>query len=130
MMKFFNKIAVCISIALILCSVLTACTAPANNSIVGTWEYSNHTELKEYLTDVFDDSYFYKVYYQFDEDGSGRTWLETSSEYKAEFTYTFDGKTLSVKLQNGQTENLDCTFNGDVFYVSDGEETIKFEKID
>ena len=119
---------------LVMLSVLSCSNETAdeseNTSIVGTWEYSNHSELKEYLTDIFDESYFYKVYYQFDEDGTGRTWLETSADFKAEFTYSYDGKILAVTLQNGTVQELECSLDNDRFIVSDGEEEMVFKKID
>ena len=124
---------ICIVLAFLFVSSLCSCTTEDvnnNASIVGTWEYSNHTELKEYLTDIFEDSYFYKVYYQFDEDGTGRTWLETSADFKAEFTYTFDGKILSVTLYDGTVQKLDCNLDGNKFTVSDGEENMMFVRID
>ncbi len=128
MKRFISLITIIMLVfALVSCSGKTGSN---KKSIVGTWEYSNHTELKEFLTDIFEDSYFYKVYYQFDEDGTGKTWLETSSDYKAEFTYTFDGRTLTVTLQDGSVQELECKLSGDYFYVSDGEEDMKFVKID
>ena len=130
MMKRTFRISFYILIVTILIVSLFSCTENKETSIVGTWEYSNHSELKDFLTDVFEDSYFYKVYYQFDEDGTGKTWLETSADFKAEFTYTFDGKVLAVTLQDGSIQKLECEFHGDYFYISDGEENMKFEKID
>ena len=122
---------ICIVFTLLFVCSLCSCTTEDNNSsIVGTWEYSNHSELKEYLTDVFDDSYFYKVYYQFNEDGTGKTWLETSADFKADFTYSYDGNTLSVTLYDGTIQELDCELNGDRFTVSDGEENMVFVRID
>ncbi len=131
MMKKF----ICITCLILMMLSVVSCSneavkQPENTSIVGTWEYSNHTELKEYLTDIFDESYFYRVYYQFDEEGTGRTWLETSADFKAEFTYTYDGKILAITLQNGTVQELQCSLNNDRFIVSDGEEDMVFKKID
>ncbi|MBR4071387.1 MAG: hypothetical protein IKK26_02415 [Clostridia bacterium] len=81
------------------------------------------------MTEQLDDSYFFKVYYQFDEDGSGSTWTENYPDNKFEFTYTFDGETLSISLGDGNTQNLECEFHGTYFYVSDGKEDMKFNKI-
>jgi len=109
---------------------IASCAEKEPPSIVGTWEYSNHSELKDYLTDQLDDSFFFKVYYQFDEDGSGCSWTESYPDNKLTFTYTFDGETLAVTLYDGSVQKLDCEFHGTYFYVSDGKEDMKFEKID
>ena len=123
------KKSICILTLLAIVLSFVACEEKAPPSIIGIWEYSNHSELKEYLTEQLDDSYFFKVYYQFDEDGSGSTWTENYPDNKFEFTYTFDGETLSISLGDGNTQNLECEFHGTYFYVSDGKEDMKFNKI-
>ena len=75
------------------------------------------------------NTFFFKVYYQFNEDGTGNTWTESYPDNKLSFTYTFDGDTLSVTLDNGQVQELECEFHETYFYVSDGKEDMKFEKI-
>lgn len=123
-----KKLITILSILSIILS-LVSCEKKAPDSIVGTWEYSNHSELKDYLTDQLDESFFFKVYYQFDEDGTGSTWTENYPDKKFTFTYVFDGNNLTISLGNGQTQELECEFHGDYFYVSDGKEDMKFEKI-
>lgn len=119
----------CILSVIIIVFSLASCSDKTSPSILGTWEYSNHSELKEYLTDQLDESFFFKVYYQFNEDGSGSTWTENYPDNKFNFTYVFDGKTLSITLNDGNVQNLKCEFHGDYFYVSDGTEDMKFEKV-
>ena len=113
--------------------ILSSCTAKYEavpEDIIGTWEYSNHTELKEYLTDVLDDSYFFKVYYCFNEDGSGSSWIESSPEKKLEFNYEFDGKIITMIYNDGTTEDIACEMHKDYFTVKDGENDMKFNRID
>ena len=123
------KKSTCFLILIALILTLTACESNETPPIVGTWEYSNHSELKDYLTDQLDDSFFFKVYYQFNEDGTGNTWTKSYPHNKLSVTYTFDEDTLSVTLDNGQVQELECEFHETYFYVSDGKEDMKFEKI-
>ena len=123
---------ICITLVLTLIFALCSCYStytPAPEHIIGTWEYSNHTEYKDLLTDIFDDSYFYKVYYQFNEDGSGSSWLETNPDKKLEFNYEFDGKVIKMIYNDGTTEDVPCDFSGNSFTVTMGGTTMKFVKI-
>ena len=111
--------------------ILTAssCAEKTPPSLVGTWEYSNHSELKEFLSDQIDESYFYKVYYQFNDDGTGSTWIDANPELKYSFEYSFDGNYLSVTLYDGTVEDIKCEYYETYFYISDGKEDMKFVKI-
>ncbi len=129
MMKMMKKV-ISVFAALVLLTLLCACNnADIDSEIVGTWEYSNHSELKDLLTDVFDEGYFYKVYYQFNADGTGATWLESGENLKGEFTYEFSGNTLTIYMPDGSAETLQCDLNGDKFSVSDNEESMIFKRI-
>lgn len=125
MMKKF----VCLFSAVILLFAFCACQN-TETSLIGTWEYDNNYELKELVSGQLDDSYFYKVYYQFNEDGTGATWTSYSPDFKAEFTYTYNGSTLTVTLDDGNTESLNIKLHGDYFTVSYEDEYMDFYKID
>lgn len=120
---------ICFLSIITLLFISSSCAEKTPPSIVGTWEYSNHSELKDLLSDQVDDSYFYKVYYQFNEDGTGSTWIDANPEFVYTFEYNFDGKKLSVALSDGSVQELKCEFHETYFYVSDGKEDMKFVKI-
>jgi hypothetical protein len=117
--------------AIIACVILlSVCSCTPTISIVGTWEYDNNYGLKDLVSDQIDDAYFYKVYYQFNEDGTGKTWTSYSPDYKAEFTYEFDGYKLTVDLDNGSKQSLDVDLQRNQFTISDGKEEMVFIRVE
>ena len=119
-----------ISILLIIVILTSVTSCQSGLSIVGTWEYDNNYGLKDLVSGQIDDAFFYKVYYKFNYYGKGQTWTSYSPDHKAEFTYTFDGSTLTVDLDNGSKESLDVDLEHDRFTVKYDKEYMIFFKIE
>ena len=117
----------------ILClSVLLGCTSCSNNetdptAIIGLWEYPNNSQIKDYVTDVIKEDIFYKVYYQFNEDGSGCTYIEGKEDNKVNLTYTYDAEKdiLTYTFENGNKVTVSCEIRGDEMMIIENENRAK-----
>ena len=63
-------------LAIVLLCSFTSCANKGDKNIVGLWMYPNYSEFKDYVSDVITEDIFYKVYYEFNEDGTGCTYIE------------------------------------------------------
>ena len=71
-----------------------ASDVPPEEGIVGVWKYAHNEEYREYITEAITDPGAYvDLYYEFYEDGTGKTYLSTDDN-EMTFTYTYDGETL------------------------------------
>ena len=114
--------------ALLLCSCKKdAEPQETGGSIVGSWVYSNHTEFKEYLTGIIDEDAFYKVFYKFNEDGTGSSSLE-GREQILNFTYIYSGTDLNLTFPDGSTDTVYCEVNGDKMIIKQNEQAISFTR--
>jgi len=89
--------------------------------IVGVWKFSPNEEYREIITDAITDPRVYvDLYYEFYEDGTGKTYLSTD-ENVMEFTYVFDGEKLTITNSDGSFDTP-VKLKGDVLSVYAGEE--------
>lgn len=118
------KRAVSAVIAIILMLSFASCKkAPSYDTpeegIVGVWKYSYNEEYREYVTDAITDPGVYvDLYYEFYEDGTGKTYLSTD-ENEMEFTYSYDGEVLTIINSSGSFDTP-ALLDGDILSVYAG----------
>jgi hypothetical protein len=118
-----------IALILVLFSVLSlsscvefASDVPPEEGIVGVWKYAHNEEYREYITEAITDPGAYvDLYYEFYEDGTGKTYLSTDDN-EMTFTYTYDGETLTITNKDGSFDTP-AILKGNVLsvYAGDGE---------
>ncbi len=120
-MKRLTVIILCFSLLFVLASCSNNETDP--KAIIGTWEYPNNSQIKDYVTDVIKEDIFYKVYYQFNEDGSGCTYIEGKEDNKVNLTYTYDAEKdiLTYTYENGNEVTVSCEIRGDEMMIIEGD---------
>lgn len=86
--------------------------------IVGVWKYSPNEEYRDLITDaVVDPGVYVDLYYEFYEDGTGKTYLSTDDAVM-EFTYEYDGETLIITSNDGSFDTP-ARLDGDILSVYD-----------
>lgn len=99
------------------CSGSAVAGTPAEK-IVGKWCYTPNEDILDIVTQVINDPGVYvKLYYEFYEDGTGVTYLSTDDS-KMEFTYSFDGETLTINGGDGSFDTR-VKLSGNVLSVYD-----------
>ncbi len=103
--------------------MLSACAGETvydtpQEGIVGVWKFSPNEEYREFVTDAITDPGVYvDLFYEFYEDGSGKTYLSTDDN-EMEFTYTYDGETLVITSKDGSFKTP-AKLDGDILSVYD-----------
>ena len=117
-----------ILLATVLLFSFTACSKKSEKNIVGVWMYPNYTEFKDYVTDIITEDIFYKVYYEFYEDGTGCTYIEGEEDNPVRIVYNYDSEKdiLSFTFQNGNKVSVSCVVDGDTMTVTEGENEAMF----
>ena len=112
-------LAVFFVLSLASCAKKTTYDTP-EEGIVGVWKYSPNEEYREYVTDaITDPCVFVDLYYEFYEDGTGKTYLSTDDN-EMTFTYTYDGETLTITNNDGSFDTP-AKLDGDVLSVYAGD---------
>lgn len=90
--------------------------------------YPNYTEFEEYVTDVIQDDIFYKVYYEFYEDGTGCTYIEGQEGNPARLVYSYDPAkdVLNFTFENGNKVSVSCVIDDNEMRITEGENTATF----
>ena len=122
MCKIMRAVSVLLALAAVLC--LVSCKGdsvvagtPAEG-LVGKWCYYPNEAVHDIITDVIvDPNVYVKLFYEFYEDGTGVTYLSTD-DTKMEFTYSFDGETLTISGKDG-TFDTPATLSGNILSVYD-----------
>ena len=117
-----------ILLAAVLLFSFTACSKKSEKNIVGVWMYPNYSEFKDYVTDIITEDIFYKVYYEFYEDGTGCTYIEGEENNPIRIVYSYDSENdmLSFTFQNGNKVSVSCVVDGDTMTVTEGENEALF----
>lgn len=112
---------------IILCSFV-GCGKRGSKDIVGVWMYPNYSEIKDYVTDVITEDIFYKVYYEFYEDGTGCTYIEgrESDPIRLAYSYEADKDLLTFTFENGNKVSVSCVVDGDTMKVVEDENEAVF----
>ena len=115
-------------LAVVFAISLSSCSKNTEKSIVGQWMYPNYSEFKEYVTDVIQEDIFYKVYYEFYEDGTGCTYIEGYENNPARIVYKYDPAKdiLTFTYENGNKVSVSCVINGDEMHITEGENEATF----
>lgn len=110
-------------LSLLFVAGLCSCAKDAEHDtpeegIVGVWKYSPNEEYRDLITDALADPGVYvDLYYEFYEDGTGKTYLSTDDSVM-EFEYEYDGETLVITSKDGSFDTP-ATLDGDVLSVYD-----------
>ncbi|MBE6714747.1 MAG: hypothetical protein E7575_05630 [Ruminococcaceae bacterium] len=122
---FFVLLAVILAFSMVSCSDKSDSSkekagdhiASGYEGIVGKWMYSQNSEyVQNLVTDIINDPNVYvKLYYEFYADGTGKTYMSTD-DYVQEFTYTYDGETLTITGKDG-TFDTPAKLKGDILSV-------------
>ncbi|MBQ2729347.1 MAG: hypothetical protein IJF69_01080 [Clostridia bacterium] len=112
-----------IIIAVIFVLSLASCSSKVKydtpqEGIIGVWKYSPNEEIRDIITDaVTDPGVYVDLYYEFYEDGTGKTYLSTDDN-EMTFTYTYDGETLTITSKSGSFDTP-AKLDGDILSVYD-----------
>lgn len=119
-------------LALLLAAVLlfsfAGCSKKVDKNIVGVWMYPNYSEFKDYVSDIITEDIFYKVYYEFYEDGTGCTYIEGHENDPVRIVYNYDPSNdiLTFTFENGNKVSVSCVVDGDTMKVTEGENDATF----
>ncbi len=122
MKKIFSLILVLLAVLSLTSCMEFASDVPPEEAIVGVWKYAHNEEYRDYITEAITDPGAYvDLYYEFYADGTGKTYLSTDDN-EMEFTYTFDGETLTITNKDGSFDTP-VKLKGNVLsvYAGDGE---------
>ena len=110
-------------LAIVLLCSFTSCANKGDKNIVGLWMYPNYSEFKDYVSDVITEDIFYKVYYEFNEDGTGCTYIEGQENNPVRIVYSYDPDKdiLHFTFENGNKVSVSCIVEGDTMKVTEGE---------
>lgn len=129
-MKRIISVFLCFIIAfsLVSCAKGTSSEGGDGKTIVGTWKYSHNEEFRDFITDaITDPGVFVDMYYIFNADGTGMTYLSTDPDDPMEFEYRFDGEKITIIAKNG-TFDTPAKLKGDILSVFDGEKYQDFKR--
>lgn len=113
----------CAAFALLIALSLFSCgeKSDGKEALVGLWKYELNGEFRDLITSVIvDENVYVDIYYQFNEDGSGRTYASDGS-FDREFTYTYSDGVITI-TSNGYSFNQKCKLKGDRLTVHDDTE--------
>lgn len=109
--------------------LLASCGEKAEPSdLWGLWKYELNGKYREVITEVIADERVYvDIYYQFNEDGTGRTYASDGS-FDREFTYTFSDDTITI-TSSGYSFEQKCKLTPSTLTIRDESgENVVFEK--
>lgn len=117
-----------ISLLFSICSCALKTNETDPTAIIGKWMNPNYTEFKEYVTDEVPADIFYKIYYEFYEDGKGCTYVEGYEDKKTYIVYSYDAvkDILTFTFENGNSVSVSCEIKGDQMRVIEGENQAVF----
>lgn len=92
-----------------------------SENIVGLWKYSLNEQYRDIITGVIDDERaFVDIYYQFNEDGTGRTYASDGS-YDRDFTYVYSKGVITI-TSAGYSFDQSCVLTDTTLTIHDTEE--------
>ena len=99
------------------------------DDLVGLWKYELNGKYREVITEVIvDERVYVDIYYQFNEDGTGRSFASDGS-FDREFTYRYSDGVITI-TSDGYSFDQKCTLRKDTLTVRDDEtgEDVVFER--
>ena len=114
---------IAIILSLLFVVGLCSCSGKASYSspregIVGVWKYSPNEEYRDLITDALvDPGVYVDLYYEFYEDGTGKTYLSTDDGVM-EFEYEYDGEILTIMSGSGSFDTP-AILDGNILSVYD-----------
>lgn len=127
MKKFFKPIIFMLALAAAVLS-FAGCSKSPQSEIVGKWKYSLNADIRDAITEVLVDPAVYTdFYYEFNEDGTGCTYSSADEDKPVDFTYTYDGKILTITMQ-GKSISTPCDVEENSMTITEYGETTVFNR--
>lgn len=111
---------ICVFVTAALLFSLSSCGERETDgeSIVGLWKYELNGKYRDAITEVIvDERVYVDIYYQFNEDGTGRSYASDGS-FDRDFTYVYSNGVITI-TSDGYSFDQKCKLGKDTLTVHD-----------